>query len=227
MMKNKYIYIVLLFVVFVLLLRMVISSEGQTVPVRPSKVPMDAGWYGGADGGVWIKLSDTSVDGTFYVEIYRDYTGDLWQKGIFYVDSLYLNKSISIRELQNTILGYFGDNKIYVKGRKNIYDQEVGTPALYMIGTGRDSLNSPPPKRHKDIPDDTYWYGDTINGFWMSVKGTKKENVFYVEVYFRESGQLRDKNFYELDSFCAERNYTVDEIRKHIYDYAGDVIYMV
>lgn len=84
-MKNKYIYIVLLFVVFVLLLRMVISSEGQTIPMRLSKALMDAGWYGGTDGGVWIKLSDTSVGGTFYV----DYTGDLWQKGMFSVDSLY------------------------------------------------------------------------------------------------------------------------------------------
>ena len=56
----------------------VTSNEPQT---RPAAVPIAALWIGGADGGVFVEISqdESSYSGT----IYTDSTGEIWYRGNF------------------------------------------------------------------------------------------------------------------------------------------------
>tara|TARA_R110002126_G_scaffold75469_23_gene188410 strand:+ start:14667 stop:14996 length:330 start_codon:yes stop_codon:yes gene_type:complete len=56
----------------------VISNEPQA---RPAAVPIAALWVGGADGGVFVEISqnESGYSGT----IYTDSTGEIWYHGNF------------------------------------------------------------------------------------------------------------------------------------------------
>lgn len=60
-------------------------SSAKNPPSRPPKVPADAFWVGGPDGGAFIRLQKSNVPapqaGTYDAWIYNDQSGDLWYSG--------------------------------------------------------------------------------------------------------------------------------------------------
>lgn len=89
-MKNKktpYISLIILSsVVFVLIITFCIwlnTLEKWVPPAKPAKVPKEAVWAGGVDGGCFLLLQSEFSD-TSHFTIYNDFTGDTWYDGFFY-----------------------------------------------------------------------------------------------------------------------------------------------
>lgn len=59
-----------------------VSSEPLRVPLRPSTVPGDALWSGGADGGAWF-LCYAHDDKRYECTVYADMTGDVVEQGVY------------------------------------------------------------------------------------------------------------------------------------------------
>jgi len=55
-------------------------------PARPSGVPDNAIWAGGADGGNFLLMSPARQDGTYSLKVYHDYTGELEFDGTVKLD---------------------------------------------------------------------------------------------------------------------------------------------
>lgn len=210
-------------VLLFLLLTVSCVQKKNAAPDRPTNVPANAIWYGGSDGGCWIRISDTDRKNEFYAEIYYQNNGAIWQKGIFKMD---VDSTFSARKLQNKILGYQGDNCIYIRMLPTEKNKAGEYKGLSLIGTGRNPDDSTPPNRPTSIPENAKWYGDEKTGAWMSIEKTDVKNQFYVTVYFEDSLSIRDKGIYELDTTCTHSNFTVSELQSKIYDYGGNRIYL-
>lgn len=50
-------------------------------PPRPPKVPAEAVWVGGPDGGVFIDCRRAGSSAEYDCRLYHDHTGDLWDSG--------------------------------------------------------------------------------------------------------------------------------------------------
>jgi len=111
---RKYIYILLniidlnLLLIFFWGFILLTSCETKTSPPeRLNNIPQNAIWYGGKDGGVWIKIDNGSKPNSFYLEIYNDYTGELESKGEYFVKECY-NKQFSLNEISKLISAFDG-----------------------------------------------------------------------------------------------------------------------
>ena len=64
---------------------------------RPKNVPATALWAGGPDGGVFIEVSNSSLDKDGYVNVvlYDDYTGDIIYKGFMKNESNLENSTLN------------------------------------------------------------------------------------------------------------------------------------
>lgn len=62
-----------------------IQSNGESTlpPERPEAVPETAIWIGGADGGVFIEVSETDKENLYTGSVYHDHNGDVWYQGEF------------------------------------------------------------------------------------------------------------------------------------------------
>lgn len=107
-MKNK--KRIVLFIgltIFVCLLFVVNSfiSVEVSAPERPKNVPESAVWFGGVDGGQFIDvfLDDSNL---FFVNIYSDFNGEIWDSGYFEYHGA--TSSISIDEIKNNLDWYDG-----------------------------------------------------------------------------------------------------------------------
>lgn len=58
-----------------------IAGCNSDIPSKPQKVPLEAFWVGGPDGGVWIDLHEVRADG-LSATIYHE-TGVVWASGHF------------------------------------------------------------------------------------------------------------------------------------------------
>jgi hypothetical protein len=71
-------------ILFVLALAIIAGCSTQ--PSRPSTVPSDAFFVGGADGGVFLRCSrNSSNTKTYQCSIYNDFSGEVLSEGIFAV----------------------------------------------------------------------------------------------------------------------------------------------
>jgi hypothetical protein len=61
-------------------------SRRISSPPRPSGVPADAVWAGGADGGSFIKCAFDSATGLDLCSVFNDYTGETEARGRYRVD---------------------------------------------------------------------------------------------------------------------------------------------
>ena len=80
--------IILSSIVFILIVAFCIlfNTLGEWAPpVKPEKVPKEAVWAGGVDGGCFFLLQSELSD-TSHFTIYNDFTGDIWYNGYFYCD---------------------------------------------------------------------------------------------------------------------------------------------
>lgn len=59
------------------------NADPAQPPEKPSSVPDEAIWVGGADGGVFVKLSETARNDLYTGSIYRGHSGEVWYQGRF------------------------------------------------------------------------------------------------------------------------------------------------
>lgn len=90
------------------------SMSEIVVPERILGIPETAQWHGGADGGVWINIDTTSVVNQFRVQCYFE-NGELWEKGVFVLDSLDKIQVFSIQELHGKISTYDGCRILFTR----------------------------------------------------------------------------------------------------------------
>ena len=88
-------------------------------PSRPSNVPQEAQWYGGADGGCWIIIHDTDTVNRFHVRCFFDGSGNLWEEGIYEVDTTVTKRTYTAEELRKVIIGYTGGNTVGVNNKQD------------------------------------------------------------------------------------------------------------
>lgn len=62
------------------------SACRESRPIRPLKVPQEAVWIGGADGGVFVRLRTVPESHTVHADVYTDYTGDILYSGPLAMD---------------------------------------------------------------------------------------------------------------------------------------------
>lgn len=81
-------------------------------PEKVSGIPEKAIWYGGADGGCWILIDSTPIRNQYNAECYFDSSGELWDKGVYEIDTLITKRTFTVKELTDSISGYFGSDFI-------------------------------------------------------------------------------------------------------------------
>ena len=70
-------------------------------PAKPDKVPFQAEWFGGCDGGHWIQLVDDS--NKYHFRIFRDWDGTLLMDALFKPDA---NVNIDLNNWKKDIYTY-------------------------------------------------------------------------------------------------------------------------
>ena len=95
-------------------------------PPRPSNVPQEAQWYGGADGGCWIIIHDTDTVNRFHVRCFFDSDGELREEGIYEVDTTVTKKTYTAEELRKVILGYTGGDIVLVDNKQDSTQRNYG-----------------------------------------------------------------------------------------------------
>lgn len=58
------------------------ACKSNTIPKKPAKVPEQANWLGGVDGGIWILPKEKIKTGEYLISIYTD-VGNLWVEDTF------------------------------------------------------------------------------------------------------------------------------------------------
>jgi hypothetical protein len=94
-----------LFNILILVTAFSCNNEEQT---RPSSVPKDAIWKGGADGGCWILFNSITSNTLNLVIYYQD--GGIWEQGIYKKIG---NCDIPVNEVENSIVGFNGQELIF------------------------------------------------------------------------------------------------------------------
>lgn len=87
-----------------------ISCEPNTPDkvVRHEKIPKEAKWYGGADGGFWIYIVQKKSKNTFFIKVYDEYTGDLEIGDSFTICKYCSFVDLEMANLDTLIKGYDG-----------------------------------------------------------------------------------------------------------------------
>ena len=88
-------------------------------PPRPSNVPQEAQWYGGADGGCWIIIHDTDTVNRFHVRCFFDGSGNLREEGIYEVDTTVTKRTYTAEELREAQKAKIIDSKVMALGGSN------------------------------------------------------------------------------------------------------------
>lgn len=97
---------------------------------RPDKVPKEAVWIGGSDGGCYILLQSEFADTCRFI-IYYDYTGDVWHEGLFYCDKNNFD-IISNSDWRDLLICYDGV-KIIMTAPDNMYQYIEWNPIKYNV----------------------------------------------------------------------------------------------
>lgn len=102
--------VLFIFIAFIILFT---GCEPQ-IKERPAKVPEDAVWKGGVDGGMWIQfnsVTDSTIEATIYHE-----DGTYWDQGVFKKSA---NCIINKDEIISEITAY--DGKRLLTGKSCSY----------------------------------------------------------------------------------------------------------
>lgn len=97
----------------VVLLSLIIgcTNKAEGIPERPSGVPLAAHWVGGVDGGAWILVGSHDIKNHFTVEIYNDYSGSVWAKGVYRLDPGCVSDTVLVAsEVQRSITAWTGQS---------------------------------------------------------------------------------------------------------------------
>ncbi len=167
-MKNLWIFNASLLLFLVCTLTSCLNSRVIKVPERVVGIPDNAIWYGGIDGGTWIKIDDTDVDNQYYVECYFDTSGDLLDKGIFKMEECPDYETIYTAREMRDLVSYFDGKYIGLKIKCNNHYIR-----LYKMA----------PDPISNIPNGAIWLKDGAEELWIKVYDTDITNQFIVECY--------------------------------------------
>lgn len=78
-----------------------------------------------------------------------------------------------------------------------------------------------PPEKLSGIPEKAKWYGGADGGCWILINNTPIKNQYYIECYFDGTGELWEKDVYELDTLITGKTFTAKELADSIAGYSG------
>ncbi len=105
-----------------------LSASTPVQPERPSKVPAQAFWIGGIDGGHYISINpNSSYSDAFNVSVYTDYSGDIDFDGILQYQG---EDDISNRWPDHTFFRYWDGELLHLSNGKamKIIQENVISP---------------------------------------------------------------------------------------------------
>jgi hypothetical protein len=101
------------FIIFITTILIVRCNESRLqevkLPERPEKVPQNAHWVGGVDGGNWYSISKVLANDTFELKIYNDFSGALDADTMFILNPDCTIRKIDSITLLKSISGYDGE----------------------------------------------------------------------------------------------------------------------
>ena len=105
---------IILSIAFILFLSACEPQSSYEPESRPSSVPEQALWIGGADGGIYLEISKTS-DSTYYSKIYFDSTGEIWFEGNLTYEG---NKALEITNPE--IFSFWDGDSLYLVNNEKL-----------------------------------------------------------------------------------------------------------
>lgn len=87
------------------------ACKSNTIPKKPAKVPEQANWLGGVDGGIWILPKEKIKTGEYLISIYTD-AGNLWVEDTFKIEGKCLPQLIDTANIFNLMSSFDGKDII-------------------------------------------------------------------------------------------------------------------
>lgn len=107
---------------FVLVILSIITfskcNSNTEAPKRLENIPLEAQWYGGADGGAWITVQESEMTNTFTIKIYNEFNGSLWTEGLFKISDNCSNKLFTKEDITKNINAFDG-TRIFLTQSQN------------------------------------------------------------------------------------------------------------
>ena len=79
---------------------------------RHSSIPIEAIWYGGADGGVWAVIKQNDTLNNFNVLVFNEFDGSLLESGVYKINQNCFDMVLNVKNLQELIIGFDGTSFI-------------------------------------------------------------------------------------------------------------------
>lgn len=151
------------------------TLEKWEPPVRPEKIPQDAIWAGGYDGGCFILLQSEYSD-TCRFTIYDDHIGNIWYDGYFYCDKNDYRR-ISMKDWRNLVACYNGVY-VFMKDPENKKREIVWRKV-----------------KPSNVPNDAYWVQNDNDGWFFCLLSEYSDTSHFI-IYEGTTGEiLRDGSF--------------------------------
>lgn len=78
-------------------------------PQRIKNIPIEALWYGGPDGGCWIKIDSTNIVNEYRVTVFYEGDGSIWSNGLYKLCESCESKNLSLEKIKDLIDGFDGE----------------------------------------------------------------------------------------------------------------------
>ena len=183
------------------------TLEKWTPPAKQERVPEDAVWAGGTDGGCFFVLK-TEFSDTSRFAVYFDQTGDIWYDGYFYCDKSNFHRisKMNWRELVTCYNGKY----IFMRDPDNEKKEIVWHKVM--------------PENIPD-PDEVYWMEGAEGGWFFELHSVLEDTSHFV-IYHGITGEvLHDGLFYcnpnDYARISEEMNWS--SLLDH---YERDMVYM-
>ncbi len=160
------------------------TLEKWTPPIKPDKVPEDAVWAGGTDGGCFFLLRSEFSD-TSRFAVYHDQTGETWYDGYFYCDKSDFNR-ISKMDWRELVACYNG-KCIFMKDPDDEKREIVWRKVM--------------PENIPD-PDEVYWVEGADGGWFFELHSVLDDTSHFV-VYHGITGEV----LYDGLFYCASSDF--------------------
>ena len=180
------------------------TLEKWEPPVKPEKVPEEAIWAGGYDGGCFFLLQSEYSD-TCRFTIYGDNDGNIWYDGYFYCDKNDFKQIAEMdwRELVDCYNGVY----ILMKNPENKNKEIVWRKV-----------------KPSNVSNDAYWVEGNNGGWFFLLQSVYSDTSCFV-IYEGTTGEVLGDGFFS----CSKNDFEYikeEEWSKLIECYKGNEIFM-
>ena len=153
-------------------------------PVKPKRVPEEAVWAGGVDGGCFFLLKSEFSD-TCRFAIYNDFTGDIWYDGYFYCGKNNFER-ISKMDWRELVCCYNGIH-VFMKDPDNEKREIVWRKVI-----------------PEDIPNknEVFWVEGNNGGWFFDIQSTYEDTCNFV-IYDGLTGDVLHNGLF----FCRKNDF--------------------